>query len=78
MIHEGETYGLARDRVTLYDNTVLTLPLDQLREVRDESAYLSPQYCDPLPRVYVAEVGRNDDSAILPNLREIRVCYIYL
>ena len=43
MIHEGETYGLARDRVSLYDNTVLTLPLDQLREVGDDSTYLSPQ-----------------------------------
>ena len=74
MIHEGETYGLTRDRVTVYDNTVVTLPLDQLREVRDEGGYLSPQYNDPLPPSwYVAEVGRNDNSAVLPNLGENRV-----
>jgi len=44
MIHEGKSYGLSRDRVTLYDTTVLTLSLDQLRKVSNGSATLEPPW----------------------------------
>ena len=33
VIHDGETYGMTRDRVTLYDSSVIPLSLDQLRKV---------------------------------------------
>lgn len=33
MIHDGETYGVMRDRVTFYDSSVIPLSLDQLRKV---------------------------------------------
>ena len=33
IIREGEAYGLAKDRVTLFDDSVLILSLEQLRKV---------------------------------------------
>ena len=34
VIQGGDTYGIASDRVALYDSTVVILPLDQLKKVR--------------------------------------------
>ena len=34
VIQDGETYGVTRDRVTLYDSSVIPLSFDQLRKVR--------------------------------------------
>ena len=33
MVYDGETYGLGRDRITLYDSCVLHLSLEQLAKV---------------------------------------------